>query len=104
MGGPFVLMFLTMFGDIAQWLSLLVVVLLASSSALYVVHASAPNERPYHSTTCNSLGTPFVDFFGSFFKLFEGSLSGDPYFECMHLLEYNSSDFWFSESIVTTYQ
>ncbi len=102
--GPFVLMFLSMFSDIAQWLSLLSVVLLSSSTALYVVHVSSSDPRAYHSTTCDEHGTPFVNFFGSFLKLFEGSLYSEPYFECIAHLTYDTADYWIAEAVAIVYQ
>ena len=102
--GPFTLMFLQMFADIIQWLLLLAIILLATSSALYVLHTlGAP--KPYLPSHCSLDGTPFVHFQGSILKVFEGSLIGDPYFDCMGLHnEFGSIDYWIAWLFAVCFQ
>ena len=53
-----------MFSDIFQWLVLLLVVLLSTSSALHILHQQGPRGatlRP-ESYTCDATGTPFASF------------------------------------------
>ena len=102
--GPFILMFLQMFADIIQWLVLLVIILLSTSSALFVLH-SLGSPKPYSAISCGTKGTPFMRFEGSWIKMFEGSLIGEPYFDCMGIHnEYGSVDHWFAWVFAVCFQ
>eukprot|EP00966_Prymnesium_polylepis_P131448 3040077-Prymnesium_polylepis.3 len=81
--GPLVLMGIKMISDIATWLSLLVVVLLASSFSLYVLYRSSGLSYDGDQLLCDQDFTPFASATESFKLLLEGSLVGDPYFKCI---------------------
>ena len=81
--GPLVLMGIKMINDIVTWLSLLVVVLLASSFSLYVLYRSSGSGYDGDTTRCDAEFTPFANAAENFKMLLEGSLTGNPYYKCI---------------------
>ena len=100
--GPLILMFLQMFNDIFQWIVLTIIILFSTTSALYVLHAlGAP--KTFLFIGCSPEGTPFTRFGNAFKKMIEGSLVGDPYFECM--AHHNESvDYWVAWVVAVGFQ
>ena len=74
---------LKMVNDILVWLALLVVVLVATSFSLYVLHAASGVTFTDSLKECTPEASPFADSSYSLKMLMEGSLMGDPYFTCI---------------------
>ena len=81
---------------------LTIIILFSTTSALYVLHAlGAP--KTFLFIGCSPEGTPFTRFGNAFKKVIEGSLVGDPYFECM--AHHNESvDYWVAWVVAVGFQ
>jgi len=94
--GPFILMFLVMFDDILLWIGPLVVLLLSTASAQYVMHASAASLPYRYTLLCGPPTTPFGHFATALARITQGALTSDPDFDCMSFhFEMNEPDFAF---------
>ena len=91
--------------DILSWLILLSVVIASTSSALYVLHAAHAHETLPERWSCNDAATPFAYLQGSVLKIFEGSLIGEPYLDCMSLHNpLGSGDWWLAWLFAVLFQ